>query len=223
MLCSKCGQSLAPAPVEGGDGPSVVLMTAGARPIPLRCGGCGKIVCHTCQSETIRVAEGVTAANVSLVCPGCHDRLEIVRGAPPPTGDTSPLQTTPLSDEQRRTLLRDARAINPSPAVSETAPMTDARRKELLDEAKALRLAEAPRASPPGLQRLLDGAKPPPSKPVFGGCLAIFVTGAGGLIGYNAPPGTNYVGLAVGAVGGLVVGAVLELIADSVAKWFDRR
>ena len=116
--------------MEGGDSPRVVLMVAGGKPFPLRCGGCARVTCHVCQTTTEEQAGGASIMRVSLDCASCGGRLEPVR-APAPAAEK-----TPLGDEEKRQLKRaykdqqreEARARGLPPALKELFEAEDRER-----------------------------------------------------------------------------------------------
>jgi len=203
VICARCAEPLEPLPTEGGANPTVVL-TVGSKPLPLRCVGCGKLVCHVCQTDNAEDVEGMTAAHVSLVCTFCGDGLEMVRGALPST------------------------------ASADDPPMTEERRRELTRAyQEQQRAAPAERRVSPGLQRLLDQALGPapaagrqrgrvrPS--VAGGCLVLLAGLLFALAGYNLNDDGSYAGLFVAGVIGLIAGGIVEFVIDWICDVFRRR
>lgn len=193
MLCARCGQPLTPPLVQGGGNASIVLSSDG-RPLPLRCAGCGKVVCHPCQSEPVEVGDGVTAAHVSMRCTFCGDRLELVQGAAPAApADEAPAPDDGRPSKERRRELKQAYKEEQR-AVASAAPM------------------------PPGVRALLDGARAPAPAPGTGGCLLLLGVLVGAAVGYQLQP-DGQVGDAIGgAVLGALVGGALEGLIALVGR-----
>lgn len=196
MLCATCGLTLTPPPMEGGAAPKVVL-SASSDPIPLRCVGCAKVVCHVCQTVQAQTPEaGVTMAQVSTICPDCGDRLEV-----------------------------QGRQVEPRPE-EEAPPVSEERRRELKQAYKDQQRAEEPRRRPPGLQRLLDETTQPPVEipPAppdtgIGGCVGAPFFFLGALIGWGDG---NWLGMLAGAVVGVVVASVIAVVVEGVISFFRR-
>lgn len=186
MICVKCGQKLDPAPMTGAETPSVVLVV-GAKPLPLRCGGCDRVVCHVCQTNREHREGGATAAEVSLECTFCGGLLELVHGPAPA----------------------------PGPAAS-TPPVTDERRRELKHAYRLAKRAEAAeRGLPPAIATLVGPPSPPPHRG-SSGCFPLICLAVGGIAGYNqAPEGSLLLG-AVGLAMGLLVGFLVERLVLTV-------
>lgn len=106
MHCATCGQPLELPAVEGG-GAATIVLTVGSRPLPLRCRGCARVVCHVCQTTASEDADGVSAARVDTRCSSCGDALELMRGAAPAPEPEPASPPRELTREERKALKRE--------------------------------------------------------------------------------------------------------------------